>query len=93
MGSMSEVIEIGDRLPTNTRPRQKSLCTSERATDTTRPDLRSGHDEDLPHVADSIPVSAWLVILISTLERFAFFGIREPFRRCAVVCVFLFNSH
>jgi hypothetical protein len=82
---MSEVVEIGDRPPTDTRPTQQSPCTNERATDTTRPNLRSSDDEDLLHVADSISVSVWLVILISTLERFAFFGIREPFRRFVVV--------
>lgn len=89
IGSMSEVVEIVGRLPTDTRPTQQSPCTNEKAPDTTRPNETSSQDENLPHVADSIPVSVWLVILISTLERFAFFGIREPFRECMMVCDYI----
>ncbi|KAJ5198563.1 Oligopeptide transporter [Penicillium cinerascens] len=81
---MSEVVGIGDRLPTDTRPTQQSPCTNEKAPETTGSNETSSQDEDLPHVADRIPVSVWLVILISTLERFAFFGIREPFHECMV---------
>ncbi|OQE44795.1 hypothetical protein PENCOP_c002G01658 [Penicillium coprophilum] len=70
---MSEVVEIGDRPLIETQPTQDAL-------DTTRPSEPNSHDEHLPRVADSISVSVWLVILISTFERFAFFGIREPFQ-------------
>ena len=63
------------------RPTQQLPSTREKAPGSIGAEGTSCGDEDLPRVADSIPVSVWLVILISTLERFAFFGLREPFRK------------
>jgi len=77
---MPEIVEVGDRLSVDLRPTQQLPCTNEKSFDTDSLHGASSDDEDLPRVADSIPVAVWLVILISTLERFAFFGIREPFR-------------
>ena len=78
---MPETVEIGDRLSLDIRPTPQLPFTSEKAPGSVGAAGTRGGDEDLPRVADSIPVSVWLVILISTLERFAFFGLREPFRK------------
>lgn len=78
---MPEIVEIGPRLSVDIRPTQQSPHTNEKSSDTEN-SLHGASigDGDLPRVADDIPVAVWFVILISTLERFAFFGIREPFR-------------
>ena len=77
---MSEAAQIGDRLSVDIRSTQRLPCANEKSSETNGLHGASSGDEDLPRVADSIPMAVWLVILISTLERFAFFGIREPFR-------------
>jgi POT family proton-dependent oligopeptide transporter len=77
---MPEVVEIGDRLSVDIRPTQQPPCINEKSSDAGSLHGTRIGDEDLTRVADNIPIAVWLVILISTLERFAFFGIREPFR-------------
>jgi hypothetical protein len=77
---MPEIVEIGDRLSLDIRFTQPLPHRNEKSSDTHSLHGASSGDEDLPRVADDIPLAVWLVILISTLERFAFFGIREPFR-------------
>lgn len=37
--------------------------------------------ETLPRVADKVPIQVWFVMLISTSERFAFYGLQAPFRK------------
>ncbi len=44
------------------------------------PDNIVDGEASFPRIADKVPVQVWIIILISTLERFAFFGLREPFR-------------
>ncbi|KAJ6160298.1 peptide transporter ptr2 [Penicillium chermesinum] len=73
---MSGTFDTEDGQPTVSHPTQQS---PEKAVDRILPNESSTSEEKLPRVADKIPVSVWLVILVSTLERFAFFGIREPF--------------
>ncbi|KAJ7216307.1 MFS peptide transporter [Mycena pura] len=36
----------------------------------------------LRHVGDKIPLSAWLVALIALSERFTYYGLTAPFRKC-----------
>lgn len=81
---MAEVLEIGN-LQLEMRDTRKLSDVNEKTPNSNEANEKSNQDEYLPRVADRIPVSAWLVILISTLERFAFFGIREPFRECEIM--------
>ena len=89
---MAEVLEIGNCLQADTRATRQMSHANEKTLSSDGANETSNQDEDLPHVADRIPVSAWLVILISTLERFAFFGIREPFRECRWHVIFIFKA-
>ena len=79
---MAEAIEIGNCLRADARATQQLSPENEKTLSLDGANVTCNQDEDLPQVADQIPLSVWLVILISTLERFAFFGIREPFREC-----------
>jgi hypothetical protein len=89
---MEEVIELGNCLQADTQATRQSSHGNEKTLSSNGANETSNQDEDLPHVADRIPVSAWLVILISTLERFAFLGIREPFRECSWHMIFVFKA-
>ncbi|KAJ5195227.1 uncharacterized protein N7498_008665 [Penicillium cinerascens] len=89
---MAEVLEVGNCLQVDTRITRQLSPANEKTLSSDGTNETSNQDEDLPRVADQIPVSAWLVILISTLERFAFFGIREPFRECRWHMIFIFPS-
>lgn len=40
----------------------------------------SDNIESLPRVADKIPFSVWLVALLTTAERFSFYGLSAPFQ-------------
>jgi len=44
------------------------------------PDSLIDDYESLPRVADSIPLSAWLVALLTMAERFSFYGLSAPFQ-------------
>lgn len=36
--------------------------------------------ETLPHIADRIPLAAWLIVICELCERFAFYGMSGPFQ-------------
>ena len=74
-----ELLEAGDGLQADS-PAAQPLSHADKKTLTSNGGNEGNH-EDLPHVADKIPISAWSVILISALDCFASFGIREPFRK------------
>jgi POT family proton-dependent oligopeptide transporter len=85
---MAEVLEIESCLQADIRVARQLSHVNEKTPSSDGANEPSNQVEDLPRVADRIPVSAWLVILISTFERFAFFGIREPFRECRRYVIF-----
>lgn len=56
---------------------------------------RDATDEEidsLPHVMDSTPTAAWIVVLAGAAERFTYFGIIAPWRRfdCYSNCIFVY---
>lgn len=82
-GNMPEMVQLSDGLAVDiTHGVQRRHPIHD--VDDQVPSIDVVTDEDrrtLKHVADKIPVQVWYVILISTAERFAFFGFREPFRK------------
>jgi dipeptide/tripeptide permease len=38
------------------------------------------HDKDIPRLADRVPPQIWFAMIISTCERFAYYGLQSPFR-------------
>ena len=53
------------------------------APDTSLPrDATEEEIASLPHVTDKIPFAAWAVIIAGAGERFTYFGLITPWRRC-----------
>jgi hypothetical protein len=53
--------------------------TSDLATSIRR-DATQAEVDSLPHIADTVPFTAWAVILAGAAERFTYFGIISPWR-------------
>ena len=45
----------------------------------------------LRKVSDKVPLSAWLVCVVETAERFTYYGVAGPFRTCGNALCLVFS--
>ena len=60
--------------------RMPPVHTESSSIDSSTVDKASDDTESLPRVADKIPLSVWLVALLTMAERFSFYGLSAPFQ-------------
>lgn len=76
------VAEAGHSIPIAVQP-ERPGTDGEKGSSMT-PDGEEATEEELQnlrHVPDRIPLTVWLVAIISLTERFTYYGINSPFRR------------
>lgn len=52
------------------------------ATGFERRDATEEEIKTLPHVVDSIPLIIWIALVAGELERFKFYAVTDPWRKC-----------
>jgi len=79
---MAEIVEAQDGLPVEvTIDSQEQSCVDSSILPGSSSEQYRIEMERLPRVADKVPIQVWFVMLISTSERFAFYGLQAPFRK------------
>lgn len=79
---MAEMAQAQDGLPVEvTIDLQEKSCVDSSILPASNSEQYRIDMEGLPRVADKVPIQVWFVMLISTSERFAFYGLQAPFRK------------
>ena len=52
------------------------------ATEWERRDATEDEVKTLPHVVDSIPIVVWIALVAGALERFTYYAVTAPWRKC-----------